>query len=302
MKFWLSRSEPLRTLKECLPYCQENGMNVTIQLTDADYNREVSVRGLEELERDIRDRKLTAFCYLPYHGLALSCPDSRVMSYSREVLQEGLEIGTILGARVAVLQTGFSNHIRPNMVTAWKERFIESMRELVTAAEEEEVVLALKNTFEPDGSILLEILQEVNSPWLRFCADLGHAACFSRVAPDEWVRLFGDHLISLGFHDNEGLEDEHRACGQGFVGYEDVFAALQAVDVTCNITLDVGPEDIAPSIEHLTSVGFTFEKGEIPDSYLIPQYDPDASPAQKPEAEDSSGPEGAPEPTPSENG
>lgn len=248
-------------------------MNVTIQLTDADYNREVSVRGLEELERDMRDRKVTAFCYLPHHGLALSCPDSRVMNYSREVLLEGLEIGTILGCKVAILQTGFSNHIRPAMVPAWKERFIESMRELVTEAENEEVVLAVKNSFEPDGDLLLEILQEVNSPWLRFCADLGHAACFSRVAPEEWIYTFKDYIINLTFHDNEGLEDDHLACGLGVVGYDEVQAAVKEVDLTSNVTLDVSPEDIVSSIEHLNSVGFEFEKGAIPDDVLTPQYD-----------------------------
>lgn len=252
-------------------------MNVTVHLTDADYNREVSVRALEELERDIRDRRIRASCYLPYHGLALSCPDSRVMAYSREVLLEGLEIGTILGCKVAILQTGFSNHIRPAGVASWKERFIESMRELVTAAEEEDTVLAIKNSFEPDGELLLEILREVNSPWLRFCADLGHAACFSRVAPEEWIHLFKEYIINLSFHDNEGLDDEHLACGRGVVGYDEVFAALKEIDATSNVTLDVAPEDIGPSIEHLNSVGFEFEKGEIPEEALLPQYDESGS-------------------------
>ena len=81
-----------------------------------------------------RGRKISAFCHLPFHGLNLSCPDSRVMEYSREVIKEGLEIGIILGCKVAILHTGFSSQIRPRQVEAWKSRFIESMKELVTAA------------------------------------------------------------------------------------------------------------------------------------------------------------------------
>lgn len=273
MKLWLSRSEPLRTLKGALPYAQEHGMNVTVRLTDADYNREVSVRDLENMEREIRDRKISITCFLPHHGLALSCPDSRVMAYSREVVLEGLEIGTILGAKVAILQSGFSNHIRPNMVHEWKERFIESLRELVAAAEEEECVLALKNSFEPDNELLLEVLEAINSPWLRFCADLGHAACFSRVAPEEWIHSMKAYSVCYNFHDNEGLEDEHLAVGRGYVGYEGVFEAMKEIDASGAISLDVQPEDIHPSVEYLTGLGFEFEKGAMPEEIVLPVYD-----------------------------
>lgn len=273
MKFWLSRSEHLATLKDALPFCEQHGMGVTVRLTDADYNREVSVRDLENMEREMRDRKITPFCFLPYHGLALSCPDSRVMTYSREVLLEGLEIGTILGARVAILQTGFSNHIRPNMVQEWKERFITAMRDLVSVAEDGEIVLALKNSFEPDTDLLLEILETVNSPWLRFCVDVGHAACFSRVSPEAWIPVFKDYLICCNFHDNEGMEDEHLACGRGYVGFDGVYETLKAADAEAHITLDVAPELIPPSVDHLLSVGFEFEKGPIPEDQFLPVYD-----------------------------
>ena len=42
------------------------------------------------------------------------------------------------------------------------------------------------------------------------------------------------------------------------------------VDAACNVTLEVSDEDIAPSLEHLKSVGFVFEKGEMPDSEILP--------------------------------
>lgn len=270
MKFRLSRSEPLRTLKQNLPRYEALGMNVEIRLTDADFNRAVSVKDLEELERELRGRKISAFCHLPFHGLNLSCPDSRVMEYSREVIREGLEIGTILGCRVAILHSGFSSQIRPRQVEAWKERFIESMKELVTIAEDEEVVLAIENAYEPDANLLLEVLQAVDSPWLRFCIDLGHAACYSRMAPEEWVQTFREQIISLDFHDNEGLEDEHVACGRGVVGYDVVYEALKDIEGTANITLEVADADLDASLEHLASVGFSFEKGEMPESEIFP--------------------------------
>jgi sugar phosphate isomerase/epimerase len=270
LKLRLSRSEPLRTLSGNLPFYTEHGMNVEIRLTDAEYNREVAVKDLEDLARRLKEKSISAFCHLPFHGLHLSCPDPRVMTYSREVIQEGLEIGTILGCKAAILHSGFSNHVQPVQTQAWKERLIGSLRELVQQAEEEEIVLAIENAYEPDGALLLEVLEAIDSPWLRFCVDLGHAACFSRMAPEEWIVTFKDHLISLHMHDNEGMEDEHLACGRGVVGYDVVYQTLKEVDANCNVILEVADEDIAPSLEHLKSVGFAFEKGEIPDSEILP--------------------------------
>jgi len=266
----MARSEPLRTLKENLAFYRDSRFNVDVHLTDAEFNRQIAVRDLEELERDLRELKISSLCHLPHHGLHLSCPDPRVMEYSREMITEGLEIGTILGCKIAILRSGFSNHVRPKDIPDWKARLIDSMQELVAQAEDEEIVLALENAYEPDGEVLLEVMQTVNSPWLRFCVDLGKAACFSRMAPEEWIHTFKDWIIALNFHDNEGLEDEHLACGRGVVGYDEVYSALTEERISCNVSVDVAPEDVEPSLEHLREIGFELVTEEIPDVEIFP--------------------------------
>ncbi len=131
------------------------------------------------------------------------------------------------------------------------------------SAEEEEIFLALENTYEPDAEMLRDILDTVNSPWLRFCADLGHAACFSRMAPEEWIESFKDRIVLMHFHDNDGQDDLHQACGEGVVGYDAVFDACKAADLSCAIVLEVDDEAWDSSIEHLKQVGFEF--GEVSD-------------------------------------
>jgi sugar phosphate isomerase/epimerase len=269
LKFRLMKSEPLRTLRDNLAYLEHNRFNIDVRLTDAEYNREVHPRELEKLAAELKERKISAFCHLPHHGLHLSCPDPRVMEYSREVIQEGLEIGTILGCRVAVLYSGFSNHVRPAHIPEWRERLVGSLRELVTQAEEEEIILALENAYDPDATVLREVVDEIGSPWLRFSADLGRAACFSRMAPEEWILGFKERIIMISCHDNEGMEDDHLACGRGVVGYDQVFMAMQEADLSCVVNLDVAQEDADESIAHLESVGFVFERGEIPENELF---------------------------------
>lgn len=269
--FRLMKSEPLRTLQESLDYFQQNRFNVDVRLTDAEYNREIHPKDLERLAEELKQRDLTAFCHLPHHGLHLSCPDPRVMAYSREVIMEGMEIGTILGCKVAILYSGFSNHVRPAHVPEWKERLIGSLRDLVAIAEDEEIVLAIENAYEPDATVLREVVDEIASPWLRISVDLGRAACFSRMAPEEWIHGFKERIISLSCHDNEGMEDDHMACGLGVVGYDQVYLALQEAGIDhCTVNLDVASDAVEESIAHLESVGFTFERGPIPEGEILP--------------------------------
>ncbi len=266
MKYRLHRQKTLNTaslptLPGILPGLREAGFGLDLMLSDTEFNREVSFKDLENLRRELSDESVAVSCHLPYLDLHFGSIDPKVHEYAKDCLQFGLEMAGDLRARVAVLHAGFSNHIPPKRRGEWRERLLESLQELVRGAEEEEIILALENTYEPDGEVLRDIFETVNSPWLRFCADLGHAACFSRMAPEEWIESFKDRIVMMHFHDNDGQDDLHQACGQGVVGYEPVFEALTAANLSCAITLEVGDEDWEPSIEHLKQIGFEF--GEV---------------------------------------
>lgn len=268
MKFRLHKQKTLNaaslpTLGEMLPPLHAQGFGLDLMLSDMEFNRDVPFREIESFRRILTDEEIPVTCHLPYVDLHFGSRDPKVHEYARDSLQFGLEIAADLRARVAVLHAGYSTHIPPRRRVEWRDRVIDSLQEIVRAAEEEEIVLAIENTYEPDGEMLKEILATINSPWLRFCADLGHAACFSRMAPEEWIESFSDRIVMLHFHDNDGQDDLHQACGNGVVGYEPVFDALKAADLSCLIALEVDDEEWDASVEHLKQIGFEF--GEIPD-------------------------------------
>ena len=269
MKYRLHRQRTLNaaslpTLKEILPGLREAGLGLDLMLSETEFNREVPFRELENLRRNLADENVPVTCHLPYVDLHFGSRDPKVHEYARDCLLEGLEIGSVLHARIAVLHVGFSNHIPPRRVEEWRERFTDRVQEIVRAGEEEEMVLAFENTYEPDGAVLREILDTVNSPWLRFCVDLGHSACYSRMAPEEWIESFKDRIVLMHFHDNDGLEDLHQACGEGVVDYAPVFEACKAADVSCPIVIEVPNEEAwDASVEHLRQIGYEF--GEIPE-------------------------------------
>jgi len=253
----------LETLRDILPEIHEAGYGIDLVFSDTEFNRDVPFKDLEKLRHDIADEQIPVTCHLPYVDLRFGSRDAKMHEYARDSLQEGLEMAAVLRCQVASLHLGYSNHIPPKRKEGWRDRVIESLQEMVLTAAEEEIVLAIENTYEPDGELLLEILEGVNSPYLRFCADLGHAACYSRMAPEEWIDAFKKHIVLLHFHDNDGLDDLHTACGDGVVGYEPVFELCKSAELSCPIVLEVGAEEWDQSIEHLKEIGFEF--GDVPE-------------------------------------
>jgi sugar phosphate isomerase/epimerase len=259
-------AESLPTIRELIPRLREQGFGLDFMLSDTQFNRDVSFKDLEDLRRHLADEEIPVSCHLPYIDLHFGSRDLRTHEYARDCLQEGLEMAGVLHARAAVLHVGFGSHIPPKRRDEWRDRFISGLGELVKNAEEEEIILAIENTYEPDGVLLREILDGINSPYLRFCVDLGHAACYSRMAPEEWIGSFKDRILLMHFHDNDGQEDLHQACGEGVVGYEPVFEACKASGLSCPIVLEVGNDAWEASVEHLSQIGFEF--GEVPEPTL----------------------------------
>ncbi|MFC1573107.1 sugar phosphate isomerase/epimerase family protein [Candidatus Eisenbacteria bacterium] len=261
--FPVSYPVPLALLRERIPFLIDHGLNVEVNLADTTYNGEVSIRELERLAIELRRNKIRVIAQLPHHDLKLASHDKTILQHSMDALQEGLEIGKILGARIAIFQSGFSNHVRPDQNDWWVEKCIVGLEDLVSRAQDEEVIVALKNTWESDEQVIARLYEAVDSPWFRFCCDVGHAACFSQFAPEEWIIQFRERIANLDFHDNDGMQDQHQACGEGVVGFDVVSETVhQELTEPVNITLAVSEGDLLPSIEHLEECGFTLERSQ----------------------------------------
>lgn len=259
--FPLSYPVPLPQIRERIPFLLDHGLNVEVDLSDTTYNGEITIRELERLAIELRRNKIKVTAHLPHHDLKLASHDKMILQHSMDAVQEGLEIGKILGARVAVFQSGFSNHVKPTEIDWWVEQCIVGLEDLVARAKEEEVIVALRNTWESDEHVILRLFEAVESPWFRFCCDVGHAACFSQFAPEDWIVQFRDRIANLDFHDNDGMQDLHAACGEGVVGFDVISEVVhQELTEPVNITLAVGEQDLVASIKHLEECGFKLER------------------------------------------
>lgn len=111
---------------------------------------------------------------------------------------------------------------------------LEFMTRLAKVGEEHGVIVCLENMpmlkfpmSKPD--IVLKMVKEINSPWLRMCLDTGHCVVHEGWQAGQAVRLIGkEYLATLHVHDNNGKNDLHWLpfSGGGMVDWEDFRKAI----------------------------------------------------------------------------
>jgi sugar phosphate isomerase/epimerase len=116
------------------------------------------------------------------------------------------------------------------------DRFIKYFKDIIELSEKYKVAIALENVVPiPHGSdfYLLGdnvndfnyIFNSVQSDYLKFCLDTGHANMGEGILP--YIQNFSRQLTSIHFHDNIGKNDDHLPIGKGSVPWAKLAEELQ---------------------------------------------------------------------------
>jgi sugar phosphate isomerase/epimerase len=123
---------------------------------------------------------------------------------------------------------------------------VRRLRQLVDLAEESNVTLALENIF--DNRYLRYVFDRIVSPNLGFCYDAGHRNCNEPSA--DLLALFGDKLVALHLHDNDGSGDQHLIPFEGKIDWMEQMAKIAATGYAGATTLECtagGPGSTTPN-------------------------------------------------------
>jgi L-ribulose-5-phosphate 3-epimerase len=113
---------------------------------------------------------------------------------------------------------------------------IERIKRIVDRAERLDVNIAVENMSHPQ--YLERIFIDIQSKKLGFCFDSGHSNVFT---PDvDLLALYGDKLMALHLHDNDGVEDWHSLPFSGNINWSDITAKLKEITYKGAIALEVG--------------------------------------------------------------
>ena len=90
------------------------------------------------------------------------------------------------------------------------------MKKLTELAERLNVNVAIENMSRPE--LIEHIFEKIKSNRLGFCFDSGHCNLFT---PEfDLLDLYGDSLMALHLHDNDGKEDWHTLPFSGIIQWD----------------------------------------------------------------------------------
>ena len=104
-----------------------------------------------------------------------------------------------------------------------------SVDELLPAAEETGIALALENSAEPMDDLrrLAGLAKEYAHPRIGFCFDTGHANCYAADGLFPTLALMRENIVTCHLHDNHGSFDDHNPPGGGNIDWEALIPALK---------------------------------------------------------------------------
>lgn len=132
------------------------------------------------------------------------------------------------GVRNLILHLQERNPPPPN------ELGIKRIKRLAEAAEKSGVTLAFENIHFHE--YLAYVYERVDSPNIGFCYDAGHRNC--KEPHVDLLSLFGDKLVALHLHDNNGTRDEHRIPFEGNINWQEQMRKIAATGYAGPITLE----------------------------------------------------------------
>lgn len=127
---------------------------------------------------------------------------------------------------------------------------IDRIKRIIDAAERLNVNFAVENMSRYE--YLECIFQNIRSDRLGFCFDSGHCNVFT---PEyDYLSKYGNKLIALHLHDNDGLEDWHSLPYMGNINWNKIADKLKIISYKGAIALEVGNkgfEHVSDPIEFL---------------------------------------------------
>lgn len=210
---------------------------------------ELSSDRMWAMGRELAAAELAVTVHAPFHDLNPGALDPLVTAVTRKRIEQSLSAAGCLGARLMVVHPGFDRWRYQGQEHLWLEASASFWEPLLPQAADQNCLLALENIFDHQPDPLATLLDQLNSPWLSHCFDIGHWQLFSRTPLAEWFNRLGPHTAHLHLHDNHGDADEHLPVGAGKIDFGELFRLVQTLPKRPSMTCEaLGHQDLLTSL------------------------------------------------------
>jgi sugar phosphate isomerase/epimerase len=203
--------------------------------------------------------------HAPFYSLPIAAMDSKVRAAVIERFTQAIDfcagIGgshMVLHSPIQFLGTPFLDEMNTPEMRMFQDMFHKTLDPIVTLAQRHGITLVIENIFDKDPAVLVGLVRQFDSEYVRVSIDAGHAYVNHKLGaptPDYWILAAGAHLGHVHLQDTDGYADRHWSIGDGEIKWRSVFATLGQVAAQPRLILEVRPEDITRSWQWLVAHG-----------------------------------------------
>lgn len=194
--------------------------------------------------------------HAPFFDLAPGALDPYIRAATRDKLRQAFKLIEIFQPKAVVCHLNFEENKHGYKLQEWSSHALETWRPLVEYAARASIPVMLENTYERSPERHQDMLRLLDSPFARFCLDVGHLMAFAHSPWQQWLPTMAPWLGHLHLHDNHGGLDEHLAIGHGNFDFTGLFNYLAVNQLAPLITLEPHSEaDLWASLDTLAKSG-----------------------------------------------
>lgn len=186
----------------------------------------------------LQKHNLACTLHAPFFDLAPGALDPKIAEATRNKLRRAFDLLAVFKPHSIVCHLQFEDNKQGYKLKEWHASALATWHELLKIAELRKIPIMLENTYELTPAMHQNILTALNSPFARFCLDVGHLQTFAKAPWQDWLPAMLPWLGQLHLHDNHGNRDEHLAPGKGLFDFTGFFRFLRQQDLHPLITLE----------------------------------------------------------------
>lgn len=228
---------PFRRLQDDLDLILEERIQPEIGL-DGDVLYTTDIRDFEELAAILRNADLACTLHAPFFDLSPGALDENIRKASLGKLNKAFALIPVFEPASIVCHLSYEENKHGYRQDEWFKNTLDTWQKLLAVAEKYQTVMMLENTYECNPVQHKKLLTALDSPYAKFCLDVGHVMAFAKNSWQDWLPTLTPWLGQLHLHDNCGDTDSHLAIGLGSFDFQGLFNYLASNQLSPIITLE----------------------------------------------------------------
>jgi sugar phosphate isomerase/epimerase len=151
----------------------------------------------------------------------LASPNPGIRDESVKQIMEQITLAHDLGARIIVAILGKRHPLMaPPVEMVWQKFAREGVLKCLEHAEKNNIIFGLENgpsLFIDRAELMLFVLNEVKSPWMKVVFDVANASMVEPIVPA--LDLLKDHVVHVHLSDTDTMKWTHSPIGMGTIDF-----------------------------------------------------------------------------------